>query len=161
MKKILIALDYNPSAQKIAETGYALAKATNAETVLIHVIADAVYYTGLDYSPVMGYTGFSSPDMMPIIDIVELRSASINFLEQTKKHLNDESIQTIVEEGDCADAILRAAKEMDADTIVLGSHSRRGLDKILMGSISEKVLHHTTIPLFIIPTKSTPKKDLS
>ena len=155
MKKILIALDYDPSAEPIAETGYALAKAMNAETVLIHVIADALYYSSLEYSPVMGYTGFSSPDMVPLVNMVELRDASTNFLEQTKKHLNDPAIQTIVGEGDCATAILEAAKDIQADVIVIGSHSRRGLDKILMGSISEKVLHHTPIPILMIPTRKT------
>jgi nucleotide-binding universal stress UspA family protein len=36
----------------------------------------------------------------------------------------------------------------------MGSHGRRGFDKILMGSVAEKVLHKTTIPLFVIPTKN-------
>jgi nucleotide-binding universal stress UspA family protein len=153
MKKVLIALDYDPSAEKIAESGYTLAKALNAEVTLIHVIADLAYYSSLEYSPVMGYTGFSSPDMVPLLDLVELKKASSDFLEQSKKHLDDTSINTLVAEGDCADAILEAANALPADIIVLGSHSRRGLEKILMGSISEKVLHHSKIPLFMIPTK--------
>jgi len=153
MKKILIALDYNKSAQKIAETGYALAKSMGAEVTLVHVIADAAYYSSLDYSPVMGYTGFSSPDMVPLLNMAELQSASKNFLEQSKKHLGDEAIDTVVTEGDCAEAILDLSNEIKADIIVLGTHSRRGLEKILMGSISEKILHHSKIPLFIIPTK--------
>ena len=43
---------------------------------------------------------------------------------------------------------------MKADIIVVGTHSRKGLDKVLVGSVAEKVLHHTTVPLFIIPVKS-------
>jgi nucleotide-binding universal stress UspA family protein len=35
----------------------------------------------------------------------------------------------------------------------MGSHSRKWLENIVMGSVTEKVLHHTSIPLFIIPTK--------
>ncbi|CAN5458889.1 universal stress protein [soil metagenome] len=153
MQKILIALDYDPSAEQIAEAGYALAKATNAQVVLIHVIADAIYYSGLEYSPVMGYTGFGSPGMVPMVDINDLKMAATEFLEQTKKHLKDDTIQTVIGEGDCAEAILQAAKDLNADAIVIGSHSRGGLEKILMGSISEKVLHHTSIPLYMIPTK--------
>jgi nucleotide-binding universal stress UspA family protein len=153
MKKVLIALDYNRSAQKIAETGYGLAKAMGAEVTLVHVIADAAYYSTLDYSPVMGYTGFSSPEMVPLLDMAELQNASKNFLEQSKAHLGDEAINTVVTEGDCAEAIMDLANELPADIIVLGTHSRRGLEKILMGSISEKIFHHTKIPLFIIPTK--------
>jgi nucleotide-binding universal stress UspA family protein len=153
MKKILIALDYDRSAQKIAETGYALAKSMGAEVTLVHVVADAAYYSTLEYSPVMGYTGFSSPEMVPLLDLAGLQTASKNFLEQSKTHLGDDTINTVVTEGDCADAILDTAEEIQADIIVLGTHSRRGLEKILMGSISEKILHHSKVPLFIIPTK--------
>ena len=157
MKKVLISLDYDPSAEKIAETGYALAKALDADVTLIHVIADSAYYSTLEYSPVMGYTGFSSPDMVPLLDLGELKNAANQFLEQSKKHLGDPNIHTVVGEGDCADAILEAAKDLSADIIVIGSHSRRGLEKILMGSISEKVLHHSKVPLFIIPTRTEKK----
>ena len=157
MKKILIALDYNPTAETIAEKGYALAQAMNAEVILIHVVAEPNYYSTLDYSPIMGYTGFSSPDMLMLVDESEVKKASHEFLEQSKKHLGDDRITTLVSEGDCAEAILDAAAKWEVDIIVMGTHSRRGLDKILMGSISEKVLHHSDIPMFIIPSKQAKK----
>jgi nucleotide-binding universal stress UspA family protein len=157
MKKVLIALDYDPTAEKIAETGYALAKATGSEVVLIHVVAEPNYYSTLDYSPIMGYTGFSSPDMLMLVDDTEVKKASQDFLDQSKKHLGDENITTILGEGDCAEAILKAATDLNVNIIVMGTHSRRGLDKILMGSIAEKVLHHSDVPLFIIPTKQEKK----
>jgi nucleotide-binding universal stress UspA family protein len=151
MKKILIALDFNPTAEKIADTGYALAKATGAEVILMHVVSEPTYYSSLDYAPIMGYNGFNTKDILN--DLSVFIKASQDFLEQSKKHLGDERITTLVGEGDCADAILNAAQELNVDIIVMGTHSRRGLDKILMGSIAEKVLHHSTVPLFIIPTK--------
>jgi nucleotide-binding universal stress UspA family protein len=48
---------------------------------------------------------------------------------------------------------LESAKNLKADIIVLGTHSRKWLENILMGSVAEKVLKNTTLPLFIIPTK--------
>lgn len=42
---------------------------------------------------------------------------------------------------------------MEVDMIVPGTHSQKGLDKILMGSIAGQVLRHATVPLFIIPIK--------
>ena len=154
MKKILIALDYSPAAEKIAEAGYALAKASNAAVILMHVVNEPNYYATLDYSPIMGYTGFGPAEMMTMIDLDEVKKASQDFLDQSKKHLGDEAITTLVTEGDCAEAILKTATDSGADLIVMGTHSRRGLDKILMGSIAEKVLNHSDIPLFIIPTKN-------
>ena len=60
MKRILIAMDYDPAAQKIADTGYQFAKAMNAQVILLHVTSDYVYYSSLDYSPILGYDSFSN-----------------------------------------------------------------------------------------------------
>lgn len=158
MKKILIALDYNPTAQKIAETGYQLAKSMNAQVVLLHVVADYTYYSALDYSPVMGFDSFSNLGAIQTNTVIELQKAANEFLEKSKTHLGDQSIQTLVKDGDSGDAIIEAAENLGADVIVLGSHSRRGLDKILMGSVAEKVLRHSKIPLFIIPVSDKEEK---
>lgn len=151
MKKILIALDFNPDAQKIAETGYELAKALNAAVILLHVNSDATYYSYLNYSPIMGFEGFSNMDVIQTATVEELRIAAQNYLERSKQHLGDDKIQTILKEGDFEKCILEAANEMKVDIIVIGSHRHNGLDKILLGSVAEDILHHTTIPLFIIP----------
>jgi len=152
MKKILIALDYNPTAQKVAEVGFSLAKSMNAEIVLLHVITDPVYYSTLGYSPIMGFNGFvnTSPT---VLDIDGLKNVSLEYLDKSRQHLGDKTIQTMVEEGDFAETILETAKKVHADFIVVGSHSQKWLENILMGSVTEKVLNLTSIPLFIVPTK--------
>ncbi len=153
VKKVLIALDYNPTAQKVAEVGFSLAKAMNAEIILLHVISDPVYYSSTEYSPIMGFNGFLETGQMQLDSIDGLKQAALHFLDKSRHHLGDKSIQTLVKEGDFAESILKAAKEYHADIIILGSHSRKWLENIVMGSVTEKVLRHTTIPLFIIPTK--------
>jgi nucleotide-binding universal stress UspA family protein len=153
MKKVLIALDYNPTAQKVAEVGYALAKGMGANVTLIHVIAEPVYYSSTDYSPIMGFSGFVSMNNMQSDNLDELERLALEFLDKTKHHLKDETIKTIVKGGDFAESIINVAKEVHADFIVMGSHSRKWLEKILMGSVTEEVLHKSSIPLFIIPTK--------
>jgi nucleotide-binding universal stress UspA family protein len=82
-----------------------------------------------------------------------LKNASQLFLDKSRQHLGDETFQTLVEEGDFGETILKAAYELHADIIVMGSHSRKWLENIVMESVTEKVLHHTSIPLFIIPTR--------
>jgi nucleotide-binding universal stress UspA family protein len=153
MKRVLIALDYNPTAQKVAESGYSLAKAMNAEVILLHVISDPVYYSSAEYSPIMGFTGFLDTAQLQIDSVAGLLKASQHFLDKSKHHLGDITIKTVVEEGDYAESILLTAKDLKADIIVMGSHSRKWLENIVMGSVTEKVLRHTSIPLFIIPTK--------
>ncbi len=158
MKKLLIALDYNPSAQKVAETGYELAKSMNAEVILLHVVADYTYYSSLDYSPIMGFDTFSNLGVIQTNSVLELENAAHEFLEKSKVHLRDSSIKTLVKDGDTGDAIIEAAKNLEVNIVVLGSHSRRGLDKILMGSVAEKVLRHSKVPLFIIPVSKKEEK---
>jgi nucleotide-binding universal stress UspA family protein len=154
MKKVLIALDYDPTAKKVAEVGFEFAKAMGAEVTLIHVISDPVYYSSTDYSPIMGFTGYLNTDPLQLNTIEVLKTASINFLDKTRKHLGDSAIQTVVEEGDFAESIIKTAKKMHADMIILGSHSQKWLENIVMGSVTEEVLRQSTIPLFIIPTKN-------
>jgi nucleotide-binding universal stress UspA family protein len=153
VKKVLIALDYNPTAQKVAEDGYSIAKAMNAEIVLLHVVSDIVYYSSMDYSPIMGFNGFLDPGQALMESPEALKQAAMQFLEKTQQHLGDKSIQILVKEGDFAVTILKTAKELHSDIIILGSHSRKWLENVIMGSVTEEVLRHTTLPLFIIPTK--------
>jgi len=153
MKKILVALDYGPTAQQVAEAGHALAQAMIAEVVLLHVTAEPAYYSSAAYSPIMGFIGYGDLDLLQPETMENIKNASVDFLERSKEHLGDDTIKILVKEGDTADAIIDAAKETGSDIIVLGSHSRKWLEAVVMGSVTEKVLRHTTVPLFIIPTK--------
>ncbi len=153
LNKILIALDYDPTAQKVATAGFSMAKAMNAEVTLLHVIADPVYYSSTAYSPIMGLIGEMETFPMQMENIEGIKVVSQHFLDKFKHHFGDETMQTVVGEGDFADTILKTAKSVKADVIVMGSHSRKWLDNILMGSVTKEVLKQTSVPLFIIPTK--------
>jgi nucleotide-binding universal stress UspA family protein len=143
IKKVLIAVDYDETSQKVAEAGFSMAKAMNAETILLHVISEQpVYYSSYTYMRELK------------VDILkDLKKSTQDFLDKTKKHLGDDSIKTILKEGDIADTIIVTAVEIKADIIVMGTHSRKWLESILLGSEAEKVLKMTTKPLFIVPTK--------
>jgi nucleotide-binding universal stress UspA family protein len=146
-------MDYHPGAQKVAEAGFSLAKNMGAKAILQHVISDPVYYSSVQYSPITGFAGFMDTDPLLLASEDGLRKASEHFLEKAKYHLGDETIQILVKDGDPAETILKTAKELHADIIAIGSHSRKWLENIIMGSVTEEVLHHTSIPLFIIPMR--------
>ena len=120
VKKVLIALDYDPTAQKVAEVGFSMAKSMSAEVILLHVIADPVFYSTAGYSPIMGYNGFEGMSPLQLENADGLKDASLQYLEKSKQHLGDDSIKTMVKEGDFANSILDAAKEMRADFLVVG-----------------------------------------
>jgi len=81
-KKVLIALDYNPTAKKIAENGYALAKAMHAEVILLHVVADPVYYSSTEYSPIMGFVGYMDVGQLQLTQESIKKHRSIFWINQ-------------------------------------------------------------------------------
>ncbi len=153
LKKVLISLDFDPTAQKVAEAGFSLGKSMGAEIILLHVVSDPLHYNTYEHFTVMGFSGYN--DTVPLIldSLKELKEESQKFLEKARKHLGDSEIGIIVKEGDVAESVLETAKEVHADIIILGSLSRKWLENIVMGSVTEKILKQTSIPLFIIPTK--------
>lgn len=153
MKRILIALDYDPSSQIVAETGFTLAKSMNAEVTLLHVLREVTYYSSVEYSPVTGYDVSENPTIWENISIDDLKKAARSFLDRSKENLGDNSLATMLKEGDISDAIFEAVSELGIDIIVMGMYLRKGFDKLLMGSVAEKVLHHSHIPVFIVPIK--------
>jgi nucleotide-binding universal stress UspA family protein len=143
IKKVLIALDYDITSKKVAEEGYLLAQSMNAETILLHVISELpVYYSESNYNHEY------KVDMLDDLD----KTTQV-FLDKIKKHLNDDAVQTVLKEGEIADTILKTAKEMDVDIIVMGSHSRKWLESIILGSQAEDVLTNSLIPILIVPIK--------
>jgi len=151
--KILIAVDYDPSAKKVAEKGFEYAKSMIADVVLLHVISDTVYYASPEYSPLTGFTGYENIVNLPLESEDGLRKRAQHFLDQFKLHFGDERTETLITEGEYASEILKAAIAKHTDMIIIGSHSHNWLETILLGSVSSQVVRDSTIPLLIIPVK--------
>jgi nucleotide-binding universal stress UspA family protein len=154
MKKILIAIDYSPAAQKVAEKGYALAKAMNSEIVLIHIIEDVTYYSSQSYDPIMGFGGFVNVNFFGPDIITSITEEAFHFLQKTKEYLYNTPMKLKVLHGDIDNAILEEAENEKCEIIVVGTNGRRGLEEFLLGSTAHKLLKNSKIPIYIIPTYS-------
>lgn len=138
-KKILIAIDDGPLAEKVAATGFKLGEKVQAEIAVISVV---------DTTILMPDDGSSSAELGNMIK-TEYKESQQLLIDKVFKSYK---VWFFVERGNPADVILRVAEEWEADMIVLGTHGRTGLSRLLMGSIAEKVTRHSTKPLFIVPT---------
>jgi nucleotide-binding universal stress UspA family protein len=147
MEKVLIAIDYNLCAQKIAETGFEYARAMKAEVCIVHAISDIAYYA-MEYSPIMGFEGFGADSSFETQE--QQQNEATRFLAAVVKHLGGSHIKTKVLDGKTAEAILQYACEYKADLIVIGAHSRNGIEKI-MGDVAAKVIQNAVIPILIVP----------
>ena len=136
-------------AEKVAYTGYKLAQSLQAQVVLLHVIKEPAYYASELYSPIMGFTGFDDPATFEVMKGIE--TEAYKFLEKSKAHLGDESIEIAVLEGEFDEAIVDASKKYSADLIVVGTHSRKGLNRFFVGNLAEEILNKVSIPVLVVP----------
>lgn len=68
------------------------------------------------------------------------------------------SLDTVIEKGDAAEAIVKTAKAHDIDHIVMGSHARSGLSRILVGSVAEEVIRSAPVSVTISRPESLPNE---
>ncbi len=79
-------------------------------------------------------------------------------LERMVQEAGAESAQTMVVEGDPAGSVLRAAQKLGADLIVMGTHGRRGIERFMLGSVAERVLRMSNVPVLTVRGKAAPIK---
>jgi len=136
--KILIAIDTLPSSEIVALNGLQLAKQFNSEIALISII-DPDTMQDEDAA-----TPREREDMMEH----NLNRSQVNVIDKVFK---DYHVKSFVEKGNPSKIIISTADTWGADIIVMGTHGRKGLPHLLMGSVAENVVRHSKKTLIIIP----------
>jgi len=136
-------MDQHPSAHKIIEEGYQLAKDMKASIILLHVTVNMVNYSLL----------YKKMEVLKPNNLENFEVAALAFFEKYKQEPGDDTIQTVVKVGDFAESILKVAKEMEIDTIVMGSHSTKWLEEMVLDRVTDEVLQQTTVHILIVPTR--------
>ena len=78
----------------------------------------------------------------------------INELEEEKgSDAKEIKLSTRTVEGNAADVILKLSEQEDIDLIVIASSGKHMLDRFLLGSVTEKTVRHTKVPILVIPNK--------
>lgn len=145
--RILIAVDDSKYAYHAADYGFSLAKKLGASVSLVHInqVPMTANITG---DPILGDPGIILPNVMDIQQ------------EHSKRLFADLKLQfspeTIVDEhiliGDVTNEIVSLAKEQNFSMIIIGTHSRKGFDHFISGSVAESVSRHANCPVLIIPS---------
>ena len=135
--KILIAVDRGPIAAHAVDVGLNLANSLKAELALIHVTEPPA--AGSD-------TGISIVNYMKLA-----RGEGQRLLTGIRERQSlPASVHEFLEAGDAAAEIVKASKEWPADVIVIGSHGRSGVSRVMMGSVAEAVLRQAPCPVLIV-----------
>ena len=137
-KKIMVPLDGSSFAEEALPYARGLAKCDSATILLARVDEP--------HEPPPGV-------FVPATAIPEVFHLSVEeYLEQQAARLTlaDLAVQTIVLEGKVSDALLKCARDENVDLIVMSTHGRTGLSRLLMGSVAEQVVHGAPCPVLLI-----------
>ena len=134
MKKILFPTDFSTASDAALVHAENLAKQSSAELLILHIEEPPLAYGGGEL-----YYGLPEPSSERILKM--LSDVCPSDPQLSFKH------RLVM--GDPATEIVRVAEEEQAELIVLGTHGRTGLSRILMGSVAEAVVRHAPCPVLI------------
>ena len=133
---LLVAVDGSESAKKAYEKSIYLAQKCNSKIDLVHVVQCEL--------------GGDSANTFEMIE--DLKNKAKKMLEEYKNQAakNNISIQIMVTQGDPAKVIIELAKAKSYDLIIMGTRGRTAFQELLIGSVSQKVMHHASCPVMVV-----------
>lgn len=143
-RRILVPVDCSTPSDRGLDEAIALAQLTGARLRLVHVVDEFAYVDGFESA--MNYLN----EIIPL-----MRDAGQELLEsgRAKALAKGVSVDTVLldnVDGRVCDHIVEQAKAWDADLIVLGTHGRRGVGRMFLGSGAEQIMRLAPVPVLLV-----------
>lgn len=140
--RILCPVDLSDTSRRALDHAVAIARWYGASITVLRVVPQAV--------PVVSYAGALYPGAVASspADLEPIHAATAQF---AAKEYGGPVVETKVAEGDPAGEIVEQARQLGAGLIVMGTHGARGLDRLMAGSVTERVLRTTRCPVLTVP----------
>ena len=129
IRKIIVPVDFQQYTDEIAEYATAMANKLAAKVVFFHVVETVIFYSDF------------VPTYMPVKDDETIAHAERRMSELVEKSSKIwMGCSGLVKSGDVVDTVVDFARAEGADLIIIGTHGAKGLEKILLGSVAERVV---------------------
>ena len=147
---ILLPTDFSECGNYALSYAASLARTFHASIICVNVIEPIV--------PTVGYSGMTEP--------FPLRTSPNNSRTSAERELPKLAeceecaglnVEELVVHGEAASEIVRVARERNVDLIVIASHGRTGLGRILFGSTAEAVVRHASCPVLVVKPPQEPE----
>ena len=142
IRTILVPTDFSEGAARALDWARTLAQAFRAEIVVLHVLELPVTWT-----PLGGLGSLPTPLSTESVD--QLTSEAQTILETVAGDA-PEVTRRLLRKGHPREVILAAVEEVAADAVVMGTHGRRGVSHLLIGSVAEHVVRHSPVPVLTV-----------
>lgn len=139
-QKILLPTDGSEAAEVAAKEGIKLAKILNSKLHILYVI-DVSAFAGIPTEAVW-------ENMRSLLE--EEGKKALERVKALAEAEGFHNVECLIKEGVPAKEIISTAKEIEADLIVMGTSGKSGLDRFLIGSVTERVVRTSKIPVLII-----------
>jgi nucleotide-binding universal stress UspA family protein len=139
-RPILVAVDFEEGSNRALMEARTIAAGLGAPIALVHVYRVPLY----------AYPTIEPVPMPPPISAVDIQASARDAIAKLAESFGVPPELALVREGDPADEILAAAREIDARMIALGTHGRRGLAHVLLGSVAEQVVRRSSVPVLTV-----------
>lgn len=138
-QRILVATDFSDSSQRALALAIGIAEKFGAELTLMHS------WEAPDYSYAAGL-------YLPLDVIAPIERAAVARLQEAGTELAQRypTSKTLLRSGITWEQVLGAATDVKADLIVMRTHGRRGLERAILGSVAEKVVRLSRIPVLTV-----------
>ena len=144
IKKILVPTDFSDLSGRALATAIDFARAFGADIELVHVYVEPTHLL----PPPVEMATFPF-DMARVLDKVQ------QSLDAERDRVRGAGVacEAIALAGRAAAEIVARAGKTGADMIVMGTHGRSGLEHAILGSVAERVVHHATCPVLVVPAR--------
>ena len=150
-QRILIGIDDTKYSRHAAEYGFELAHTFKSAVALVHIVEPVVMPQPADPSMLGAFMPNFGTESVEAENIQQEYSKKL--LANTAETMGEGlEVTQFSEIGSTADRIIECTKQFKADLIVIGTHRRTGLNRLIMGSVSEHLLRHAPVPVLVVPT---------
>lgn len=143
-KRILVALDGSETSMRALTASLNLARQGGGRVRLVHVVEELAYLGGFDPY------GASSGDLIKVIRENGAKVLTTGLAAAGSAGVEADTVLYDNFGERLPDAVADAAKQWNADLIVVGTHGRRGMGRVLMGSGAEQIIRISPVPVLVI-----------
>lgn len=141
-QRILLATDGSTASEQAARLAVDLAKAHGAKLTVLYVV-DPYPYLGIGESNPLGFQAYMSAAL-------QHASEAHHKVMTLAEKAGVDCQPRVAEDVAAAAGIIQSAKQVDADLVVVGSHGRTGMARLMLGSVATKVVAESPVPVLVV-----------
>jgi nucleotide-binding universal stress UspA family protein len=138
VRRILVPVDFSEASESAVQHATEVAQTYGAEVHLLHVVEEVVYPSAYGVEPAL----FSSDEVVARVEKT--------LGEMAREDMGYENVQASATIGYAPMTILDYVQENEIDLVVIATHGRAGLDRMLLGSVAERVIRQSPVPVFVV-----------